>query len=455
MAESDLTEFRLQPKQEEFCSCSADICFYGGSAGGGKTYGSLFESIRNVHVPGFTCAIFRRTMADVKRPGSLWDDSADLYPYMGAKPNLSEMYWRFPAGPRIQFAGLERENDKFNWMGSALCLIIFEEVTHFTESQFWYLLSRNRSTCGVKPYIRATCNPDSDSWVRELIDWWIGPDGYVIDERSGVIRYFTRLNNKIIWADTPEELIALIPELERHDIKSFTFIRSRITDNQALLSINPEYLGNLKALGMVERKRLLDGNWDIRPSAGMYFRREWFNEIDEIELPDDIDWMRSWDFAATTIEENKDADLTAGVKMGKSRSTGSYYVADCKAFMASPMKVRQEVLRTAESDGRACRITIPKDPGQAGKAQAFDMISMLAGYSAQWIARTGSKITYASPYSAQVEAGNVFVVRGAWNADYYKVLENFPEAVHEDEVDASADAFNKLSRSRREMLIAS
>ena len=165
--------------------------------------------------------------------------------------------------------------------------------------------------------------------------------------------------------------------------------------------------------------------------------------------------MRSWDFAATTIEENKDADLTAGVKMGKSRSTGSYYVADCKAFMASPMKVRQEVLRTAESDGRACRITIPKDPGQAGKAQAFDMISMLAGYSAQWIARTGSKITYASPYSAQVEAGNVFVVRGAWNADYYKVLENFPEAVHEDEVDASADAFNKLSRSRREMLIAS
>ena len=59
------------------------------------------------------------------------------------------------------------------------------------------MLSSNRSTCGVKPYIRATTNPDTDSWVRQFIAWWIDEDsGYPIPSRSGKIRWFFIQNDR-------------------------------------------------------------------------------------------------------------------------------------------------------------------------------------------------------------------------------------------------------------------
>ena len=70
------------------------------------------------------------------------------------------------------------------------------------------MVSRNRSTCGVRPYIRATCNPDADSWVADFLSWWIDPvSGHPIPERAGVLRYFVRVGEKIVWADRPEELM--------------------------------------------------------------------------------------------------------------------------------------------------------------------------------------------------------------------------------------------------------
>lgn len=70
-----------------------------------------------------------------------------------------------------------------------ICFIGFDELTHFSEAQFWYMLSRNRSMSGVRPYVRATTNPDADSWVAKLIDWWIDDvSGYPIPERGGVVR---------------------------------------------------------------------------------------------------------------------------------------------------------------------------------------------------------------------------------------------------------------------------
>src|SRR5205809_978024 len=70
------------------------------------------------------------------------------------------------------------------------------------------MVSRNRSTCGVRPYIRATCNPDADSWVADFLAWWIDPEsGLPIPERAGVVRYYIRVAERIVWADRPEELM--------------------------------------------------------------------------------------------------------------------------------------------------------------------------------------------------------------------------------------------------------
>ena len=93
-------------------------------------------------------------------------------------------------------------------------------------------LSRNRSTCGVKPFVRASCNPDADSWVAKFIEWWIDPDtGSPIPERSGKIRYFIRRDETLYWADTKKELwerFDLATPEERGEPKSVTFIMSKL-----------------------------------------------------------------------------------------------------------------------------------------------------------------------------------------------------------------------------------
>lgn len=246
--------------QSAFVDCPADIGFYGGSAGGGKTYGLLYVPLRYVrNYPGFRGVIFRRLMPQISNQGGLWDESMKLFPLIGGQPRSHVKTWQFPSGASIQFSHLQYEETKRNWDGSQIAYLAFDEVHHFSSGQFWYLLSRNRSMCGVKPFVRATCNPDASSWVRELIDWWIGPDGYPIAERSGVVRWFVREGDKLRWVDeSHRDEDGLKP-------KSLTFIAAKVTDNPALLEENPEYMISLKALQPVDRARLLDGNWNVRP----------------------------------------------------------------------------------------------------------------------------------------------------------------------------------------------
>ena len=150
--------------QTEFLQTAADMCIYGGAAGGGKTVGLILEPLRYVgRVPGFTAVFFRRTTPQITNPGGLWDESLNFYPRLGGTPYLRAQEWRWPRGGKIKFSHLQLATSVYDWQGAQITLICFDELTHFTAHQFFYLLSRNRSTCGVRPYIRATCNPDADS----------------------------------------------------------------------------------------------------------------------------------------------------------------------------------------------------------------------------------------------------------------------------------------------------
>ena len=235
--------------QEIFLGTSADIAIYGGAAGGGKTYALLLEGLRHISNPGFGAVIFRRQSIQITQEGGLWDSSFEAYAGIkGALPKTSpRRHWRFKSGARINFAHIDGDKDLEKWQGSQIAMIGYDELTHFTKRQFFYMLSRNRSSCGVKPYIRATCNPDADSWVAEFISWWIDPNtGYPIAERSGKVRYMVRSNEILLWADTKNELVAR--GIDENDIKSVTFIASTIEDNRILLQNDPGYLANLKAL---------------------------------------------------------------------------------------------------------------------------------------------------------------------------------------------------------------
>ena len=139
----------------------------------------------------------------------------------------------------------------------------------------------------------ATCNPDADSWVAEFISWWLDPDsGYPIPEHSGKIRYMARVEDEIVWADSSKGLTE--QGIEKEKIKSVTFIASTLNDNKILLEKDPSYRANLENLPLVERERLLHGNWKIKPAAGMFFKRVQIGEILSTLPADIISIVRAW-----------------------------------------------------------------------------------------------------------------------------------------------------------------
>ncbi len=201
--------------QWEFARCEADIAIKGGAAGGGKSYALLFEPFRYQTWSRYRGVIFRRTTVQLKQPGGLWDQARDLYAGQ-ARSSETFLYITFPSGAHIKLAHLEHEKNVEDWQGSAADYFAFDELPQFSERQFWYIaLSRARSISGIRPYVRASCNPDPDSFVRELIDWWIGEDGFPIQERSGVIRYFYRIEGEMFWYDSEEEARSAHPDRQR------------------------------------------------------------------------------------------------------------------------------------------------------------------------------------------------------------------------------------------------
>lgn len=451
--------FELAPQagpQTAFMSSPADIIIYGGAAGGGKTYALLLEALRHKDVKGFGAVIFRHNYNQITAEGGLWDASQKIFEQVpDAHPRKSpKLHWKFDGGSKLNFAHIEREDDLQSWQGTEIAYIGFDELTHFTKHQFLYMLSRNRSTCGVKPYVRATCNPDVDSWVAEFISWWIDQDtGYPIPERSGQIRWMVNINDVISWFPTKEEGIkfaieqGIEPETAEKLSKSVTFIASKLEDNKVLMENDPGYIANLLAMTEVDKERLLKGNWKIKAAAGKYFLRGQVRMIDR--LPNDIImWCRAWDLAATDEDEDGDADFTAGVLMGLRRS-GTVVVAHVINQRIKAGDVEKLVLNTSISDrakfGFQYVIRVPQDPGGAGKTLAAYYIKLLAGFNIKTVPVSGNKELRATPFAIQWQNGNVEVLIGDWNDAYFSQLESFPESKHDDMVDGSSDAFTELT----------
>ena len=472
-----MVEIRPQDgPQTVFLSTKADIAVYGGAAGGGKSWALLAEPLRHIGNPAFSAVIFRRESPMITNEGGLKDESMKLYPQLGAKLRETDTRWTFPTKATIRFAHLQHKEDVLNWQGSQVPFIGFDELTHFDESQFFYMLSRNRSLCGVKPYIRATTNPDATSWVKRFLAPWIDRN-HPMHTASGEILYMIRRENTIFWYRTYQEAVDdntimwnehLQPE---NVIKTVTFVAARIHDNQILLRDNPEYLGNLMALPLVERERLLNGDWDILPDAGKVFDRAWFEIVNEAPsgrvepipfyLPrgqqaelgrDRMYEVRFWDFAASVkTTKGSDPDYTVGVKLR--RIHGKYYVMDVIRVRATPGDVNQILRNTASQDGMYCTIRWEEEGGSSGKFATSSIMEALAGYDAGGIRPQGDKVTRARGASASAEAQNIKLVKAEWNDQFLTELHHFPDADHDDDVDGLSGAFNFLSNYTADVII--
>ena len=437
----------IQPQpgpQTAFLSSPADIAIYGGSAGSGKSFAMALEPLRHAHVPGFSAVFFRRLSTQLTGSGSIWEECRALYPQRGGKsrehPSLE---YRFRSGALVELRHLQYEKDVESHHSKQYTLILFDELTQFTEYQFWYMLSRNRSTCGVRPYIRAGTNPDPESFVAKLIAWWIDQEtGYPIPERSGVVRWFVRINEQLVWGDSAAELVAKHPDSMP---LSLTFVAAKLADNKILEEKDPTYRAKLMAMPLVERERLLHGNWRIRPAAGLYFRPGDFTILERV--PDGVmGAVRSWDLAATPPSPaNPDPAWTRGVRMSRTKD-GLYVVEHVAGIRVGPGGVERLLQRTATQDGYGVSVTVPKDPGQAGKSQTFQLSKTLEGFTVTAMPTIKDKVTRAGPWSSCAENGHAAIVRGEWNAEFLAEHEAFPDSKFKDQVDAAADAYAYLSR---------
>ncbi len=446
-------------QQMKLAECTADICIFGGQAGGGKTYGLLLEALRGVDTPGYHGVIFRRERPHIVRPGGLWDTALELYHGLGGVPRISALDWGFPGGGRVLFAHMQLELDCMAWQGSQIPFIGWDELTHFTEKQFWYLVSRNRSTCGMKPYIRATCNPEPGSWVARFIGWWVGADGFPIPERDGVVRWMCRAGDDIVWADTVEELMLKKPKevpTEEWMPRSVTFIRSTLADNPALTKADPGYRAALASLPLYERQLLLYGNWKATPGKGMRFRREWFQIVDT--LPELEEMKRYWDRAGTEPDaRNPDPDHTAGVKGGKGPGQ-LLYVTDVEQFRVTAARVESKIAECAKLDRSHqgyCDLILEQDPAQAGKVEAYHLSVDLEQYCPRFVRPTGHRYTRAGPCSSAAENGRIKLLRAPWNDRFLTELTNFiddrvvkePPGYHDDMVTAFVGWYEEMMLS--------
>jgi predicted phage terminase large subunit-like protein len=150
------------------------------------------------------------------------------------------------------------------------------------------------------------------------------------------------------------------------------------------------------------------------PAEGGMFKRHWFADKFMKAAPNGTQWVRHWDLAAT---KDKHAARTAGVKIGKTPD-GKFIVGNVVTIQEEGESVRGVIKTTAALDTASVRISLPQDPGQAGKVQAKDMVAMLAGYVATAEPETGDKATRAEPFAAQCQAGNVYLLEADWNASY-------------------------------------
>jgi len=441
--QSDVIEIRPQARQEQFLSSPADIVIFGGAAFGGKTYALEIEPLRHINNKDFGAVIFRRTIPEITREGGLWDEAGKLYPLLNGTPNSQEHSYKFPSGAKITFAHMQYDNDKYSWKSAQIPLIEFDQLEMFTASQFFYMFSRNRSMCGVRPYIRASANPEP-GWLADFLSWWIDEEGWAIPERSGVVRWMIRENDQTYWGDTREELQAEHPNSTP---KSVTFILSTIYDNQIGMSKDPGYLANLQALDNIERQRLLGdgrrgGNWKVKPAVGKVFNKSWFEIVDAV--PAGGREVRFWDLAATA---KKTADFTASCK-GKVTNKIVYFL-DATSDQIDPARTDDAMQNTAGQDGKSTAIRFEQEGGASGKRDAHHIVSMLAGYDVRGVAPQGDKIMRAKPLAAQALAGNVKLLRGEWNERWLNHMhaQDVNPRTHDDEMDAASGMYNELAGS--------
>lgn len=407
--------------QAAFLCLSDKEVMYGGAAGGGKSDALLVAALQYVDVPGYTALILRKTFADLSLPDAIMDRAKR---WLQGLPGVwwSEKYKTFTfeiAGRQpatLTFGFLQKPTDHLRYQGSAFQFIGFDELTQFPDDQYRYLFSRLRKPEGmpVPLRMRSASNPGGPGhdWVAARFN--LQPDP-ITGERQ-------------------------LPPGKRR------FIPAKLSDNPHL--DQEAYTEALMELGPIELARLLHGDWGARPPGEMFDREDvrWFEYG---QVPKAPKWVRVWDLASTAKRKaNQDPDWTVGILAGRTEDD-RIVIADVRRFRKDPGDTQAAIIATALQDGSRVHVRMEQEPGSSGKFVIADFATKLALEAQvpfEGKPSTGSKTERARPYASYWKAGKVLLPRAtSWVEDFLSEHEAFPqESTHDDQVDASSQAFAEL-----------
>ncbi|MBW4024956.1 MAG: phage terminase large subunit [Proteobacteria bacterium] len=180
---------------------------------------------------------------------------------------------------------------------------------------------------------------------------------------------------------------------------------------------------------------------DPRPLSGGLFMPERIGLCDA--TPIETVAVRAWDLAAALPAPGKDPDWTVGLRLDRD-TDDRFVITDIQRLRGSPGEVEAAIMATAKRDGPSVLVALAQDPGQAGQAQTAYLTRKLAGFTVRSSPETGAKLTRAGPVAAQVEAGNLRLVRAPWNRVFMEEMQDFPHGHKDDQIDALSRAFMTL-----------
>lgn len=448
-----------------------------------NSHALLLDFLKYKDDPNFYAVYFRKTTKQLER--TLWPAAKKLFmPFLMkkdsdgknkfiGKANIQESKHiiTFPSGAKAEFAYMELEKDaEYNWQGTEVSAVYWDETTHFFESQFNYLRSRLRSGAATPSFVRCSMNPDPDSWVKNWIDPFLDEDGYPIPELAGKVRYFIYYDGNLFTSWDEEELKFNFPT---EVPLTYTFIPSLLTDNKIMLEQNPNYAATLAANTKAEKAALLSGCWKYVLDEGSYFNRDWLPRVDRV--PEGAAYARAWDKASSVpTDVNKYPDYTASTKMAKDSNGIFYIVGDHHPeatdgdtgiygkFRRLPGERDNIIQNQSKMDGDDCTVIFSRDPAQAGDVEFLESAKKLQteGFTVRADPMPGnkSKLKRFEPFSAACMNGQVRIVPSTFKNQatleaFLKELEQFvgqdaTARVKVDWADSTASVFNFLAREQ-------
>lgn len=272
--------------QEKLVSSNLDVVFAGGAMSSGKSYAMILSLAEPIQDPQFRAVFLRRNLAETKTAGGLFDDAKKTYAssIKSAKESDNPRII-FNSGAFVDFTHISDETPEKlleRIRGWQYSLIYMDEGTSFEWTTFRLLMSRNRSMAKWTGKMRLTCNPKKRHWLRIFLKDYIGPDGYIMPDWDGRVRYFYIKGKNVedvVWGDSKEEVYAkcrfqIDEALAKFNakggdatyesmVKSFTFYLGSPAENKAIVGTNSGYLGSVAAMGEAEARANLLGNWNV------------------------------------------------------------------------------------------------------------------------------------------------------------------------------------------------